>query len=175
MTQPAGQEWFDVVDPADQVVSKATRTEVHARGWLHRAVHIWLLNAEGHILIQLRSAAKDCHPRTWDSSASGHLDSGESYAAAADREIVEELGLPSPPPLQEIAYCTDTSQLDQEFVRVYLGHTNGPFLPLPEEIDEVRWTTPAELSAWMQREPHAFAPAFRHLWQRYHTLLAEAA
>jgi predicted NUDIX family NTP pyrophosphohydrolase len=36
---------------------------------------------------------KDCFPGAWDSSASGHFDSGEDYDACAVRELREELGL----------------------------------------------------------------------------------
>ena len=34
------EEWFDVVNARDEVVGRATRREVHARGLLHRAVHV---------------------------------------------------------------------------------------------------------------------------------------
>ena len=37
--------------------------------------------------------AKDTAPGRWDSSCSGHLDSGEDYAPAAVRELREEIGL----------------------------------------------------------------------------------
>ena len=36
---------------------------------------------------------KDAHPGVWDSSVSGHLDSGEGYLSAARREMVEEMGI----------------------------------------------------------------------------------
>ena len=36
---------------------------------------------------------KDTFPGAWDSSSSGHVDSGEDYDDCAVRELREELGL----------------------------------------------------------------------------------
>jgi 16S rRNA (adenine1518-N6/adenine1519-N6)-dimethyltransferase len=158
---------FDIVDEQDEVISSAPRSEVHRDGHLHRAAHIWLLNNKGEVLIQLRSAHKDKHPSTWDSSACGHVDSGEDYATAARRETCEELGLSESPELKEIAYCCDTEKLGQEFVRVYLGQAEGPFQPQISEVAQIRWIQPTELGFWMKREPAVFAPSFIHLWNQY--------
>ena len=38
---------------------------------------------------------KDSSPGLWDSSCSGHLDTGENYDSAAVRELSEELGVNS--------------------------------------------------------------------------------
>lgn len=165
------EDQFDIVDTADTVIGNAPRSVVHRDGHLHRAAHIWLLRRSGEILIQLRSAAKDRHPSVWDSSACGHVDSGEDYLTAARRECCEELGIDQPPALTEIAYCTDTRELDQEFVRVFSGICEGPFQPKTDEVDELKWLFPEGLSAWMKKEPAAFAPSFIHLWGQYKSLL----
>ncbi|NJK91879.1 MAG: NUDIX domain-containing protein [Blastochloris sp.] len=161
------EDIFDIVNTQDQVIGSAPRSVVHREGHLHRATHVWLYNTQGQLLIQLRAASKDKHPSVWDSSACGHVDSGEDYHRAARRETCEELGLHAAPELEEIAYCQDTAQLGQEFVRVYRGHHEGPFLPQPSEVTEVRWIDPAELSSWMQSQPESFAPSFIHLWMKY--------
>src|SRR5438477_9406801 len=92
MSQPA-EEWFDVVNDRDEVVGRPTRREVHARGLLHRAVHVLVFDANGRIFLQKRSMKKDMSPGLWDSSCSGHLDAGEDYDAAATRELGEEIGV----------------------------------------------------------------------------------
>jgi len=86
-------ELLDVVDENDNVVAVKTRGEIHARGLMHRAVHILLFNSSGELFLQKRSLAKDEQPGKWDSSAAGHVDSGEDYADCARREIGEELGI----------------------------------------------------------------------------------
>ena len=69
------------------------RSEVHRLGLLHRAVHVLVFNSRGEIFLQKRSMTKDREPGKWDSSSSGHVDSGEDYDACAVRELREEIGL----------------------------------------------------------------------------------
>src|ERR1700741_1106304 len=87
------EEIFDVVDQEDKVLFQAPRSVVHANHWLHRAVHIFVFNSRGELLIHRRSATKDEAPLKCTSSASGHLSAGEDYQTAAVRELEEELGL----------------------------------------------------------------------------------
>src|ERR1700683_2112391 len=96
------EEIFDIVNERDEVVGQNTRREVHARGLWHRAVHVLVFNARGEVFLQKRSLKKDIAAGKWDSSASGHLDSGEDYDACAVREVREELGLKVKLPLQKI-------------------------------------------------------------------------
>jgi predicted protein tyrosine phosphatase len=71
------EEIFDVVNERDEVVGQAPRSEVHRRKLNHRAVHVLVFNSRGELFLQKRSLKKDCFPGAWDSSASGHLDTGE--------------------------------------------------------------------------------------------------
>ena len=108
---------FDVVDEKDRVIAVARRAEVHARGLLHRAVHVLVCRSNGDIFLQQRSMEKDSHPGKWDSSASGHLDSGEEYGPAAVRELQEELGI-EPAHLHEVGALPASEATGQEFVRI---------------------------------------------------------
>src|SRR6516225_10627679 len=87
------EEIFDVVDKHDQVIGRKSRNEVHRLGLMHRAVHVLVFNNRGQIFLQKRSMKKDRQPGVWDSSASGHVDSGEDYDTTAVREVWEEIGL----------------------------------------------------------------------------------
>ena len=89
---PNPDELFVVVDAQDRVTGQAPRRQVHAEKWLHRAVHVLVHDDQGRIFLQLRSPSKDTFPNCWDSSCSGHVDSGEDYPIAARRELGEELG-----------------------------------------------------------------------------------
>src|SRR6476661_7514198 len=87
------EEIFDVVNEHDEVIGQERRSEVHRLGLQHRAVHVLVFNARGDVFLQKRSMKKDTFPGAWDSSASGHLDTGETYDACALRELREEIGL----------------------------------------------------------------------------------
>jgi hypothetical protein len=90
MPVSVSHELLDVVDENDNVITVKTRGEIHAQGLMHRAVHILVFNSDGELFLQKRSLSKDEQPGKWDSSAAGHLDSGEDYHDCARREIAEE-------------------------------------------------------------------------------------
>ncbi len=87
------QELFAVVDENDRVTGSAPRAQVHGNNLRHRAVHLFIFNRVGELLLQKRSRLKDRHPNVWDSSAAGHVGAGEEYDATAARELQEELGV----------------------------------------------------------------------------------
>lgn len=57
------------------------------------AVHVCIFNSKNQLLIQQRQPYKKGWPNMWDVSAAGSAVSGESSAQAAQRELMEELGL----------------------------------------------------------------------------------
>ena len=162
MTEPH-EEWFDVVNERDEVVGRATRREVHARGLLHRAVHVLVFDGAGRVFLQKRSMTKDMSPGLWDSSCSGHLDAGEDYEAAAVRELGEEIGVHGAAPARwfRIAACTETAQ---EFCWVYRLRHDGPFVLHPGEIERGEWVALEELARRMAARQEDFSPAFKLLW-----------
>ena len=87
------EEIFDVVNERDEVIDARPRSEVHRLGLRHRAIHVLVFNSHGETFLQKRSMTKDREPGKWDSSSSGHVDSGEDYDACAVRELREEIGL----------------------------------------------------------------------------------
>lgn len=161
--QQAG-EIFDVVDEQDQVTGTATRAEVHAQHLRHRAVHVLVFNKRGEVLLQQRSVLKDAHPGVWDSSVSGHLDAGEDYAAAAIREMAEEMGISESVPEEaaRLAACPETGW---EHVRVYQARYDGPVRFPSAEVQAVLWLPVAEVAAWLVAHPADFAPGFIACWQ----------
>ncbi|MGH8016771.1 MAG: NUDIX hydrolase [Opitutaceae bacterium] len=158
------EEWFDVVDEADRVAGRELRAEVHRRGLLHRAVHVWVFDDAGRIFLQKRSMAKDTWPGAWDSSASGHLDSGEDYDACAIRELREELGWTPEGALERLFRVDACRETGGEFVWVYRCAGAGPFVLHPEEIERGEWLTLAEVDTAIAHAPGAYALSFRHLW-----------
>lgn len=160
------EEIFEFVNDRDEVMGRAPRREVHQRGLKHRAVHVLVFNARGQLFLQKRSLKKDCFPGAWDSSASGHLDPGESYDACAVRELREELGLElahPPAPLFKLEACPETGQ---EFVWVYRCVAEGPFTLQAEEIERGGWFSPEEINRWLAERPTEFASGFVLIWQR---------
>jgi len=158
------EEIFDVCNERDEVIGQNTRSEVHRLGLMHRAVHVLVFNRRGEVFLQKRSMTKDTFPGAWDSSASGHLDTGEDYDACAVREVREELGIVMERPperLFKIAACAET---DQEHIWVYRHNCEGPFCLHPEEIEGGEWFTAAQIDEALRTRLHEFASAFVMVW-----------
>ena len=161
------EEIFDVVNDRDEVVGQATRAEVHARGLLHRAVHVLVFNACGEVFLQKRSMNKDRSPGLWDSSASGHLDAGEDYDRCAARELREELGLAVNPAPRRLFKLTAGPETDQEHLWVYRCESDGPIELNRDEIERGDWFAVAEVTRWTESEPDQFASAFQVVWAHF--------
>jgi 16S rRNA (adenine1518-N6/adenine1519-N6)-dimethyltransferase len=159
-----GSELFDVVDENDQVTGTATRAEVHEKGLLHRAVHVFAINRRGDLLLQKRSRLKDAHPGVWDSSVSGHLDAGEGYISAARREMGEEMGIEDEEP-QEVAKLPPSEATGWEHVQLYMVRWDGtPRFPC-SEVESVMWMSAEEIDEWSARRPEDFATGFLECWK----------
>lgn len=160
------EEIFDVVNERDEVIDRRPRSEVHARGLLHRAVHVLVFQARGEVFLQKRSMQKDRQPGVWDSSCSGHLDTGEDYDACAVRELREEIGLRLPHAPERLFKLDACEETDAEFVWVYRCEHDGPFTLHPDEIECGGWFAPAEVTRWMAERPQEFASALLLIWRQ---------
>jgi isopentenyl-diphosphate delta-isomerase type 1 len=160
------EEIFDVVDERDHIVGQERRSEVHRRNLRHRAVHVLVFNSKGELFLQKRSMAKDTFPGAWDSSASGHLCSGEDYDPCAVRELQEEIGLSlpnAPERLFKIEACEETGY---EHVWVYRCISDGPVALNADEVEEGGWFAPETITRWIAERPADFASAFRKIFHR---------
>lgn len=171
---PTDNDILDVVDHDNQVIGQATRREVHAQGLMHRSVHIFLINPDGHLYIQQRAADKDTFPNAHDSSAAGHVDAGEGYHEAAARELEEELGL-SPDQISHMMQVGELGASEEngwEHVRFYLARTEHEPIPDPAEVAHGAFYPLDRVEDLIASPECNFAPTFRILYFFYATQLA---
>ncbi len=161
------QEIYDVVDAEDRVIGQATRREIHAKGLLHRSVHILVFNPEGKLFLQKRSLEKDENPGYWDTSSAGHVDSGEDYLTSAHRELMEELGVSAS--LQEIMRFSASPETFWEHVRVYKCVTDQTIQINLDEISEGRFMTLKEIQNALNNNELQLTSTFRKIFARYPT------
>ena len=141
------QEYFDVLDEFGNKTGKTKlRSEVHRDGDWHKAVHIWIINDNGDILLQRRCATKDSNPNMLDVSSAGHLSAGDESLEGALRELKEELNLDvDKDELQFIKTLKKSSRytetfINNEFVDLYILRTNKKIEDMKyqkEEISEI--------------------------------------
>ena len=87
-------ELIDIYDENNTFLGiQKMKSEAHKDGLWHSAAHLWIYNAKGEILLQLRAKEKALYPDMWDISVAGHISAGEDPVTAALRESEEEIGL----------------------------------------------------------------------------------
>jgi isopentenyldiphosphate isomerase len=145
-------ELIDLVDEHDRVVGTATRTEMRAARLRHRCVAIVVRHPDGRVLVHRRSADKDLWPGRWDIAVGGVVGQGESYAAAAARELAEEVGITGVRP-RFVRHETYDDPDVSEQAALYEMTWDGPLRFVDGEVVEARWVTPDELAALVIREP----------------------
>jgi len=160
------EEIFDVVDQDDRVLFQSPRSVVHANHWLHRAVHIFVFNSRGELLIHRRSATKDEAPLKCTSSASGHLSAGEDYAMAATRELEEELGLKVDVEFLGI-FPAAGAATSFEHSGLYRAITDETPVFDPDEILSGEFRPLDEIQSLIDRNPDDFTACFRSLFHWY--------
>lgn len=161
----AQEEVYDVVDIHDNVTGQATRREIHAKDLLHRSVHIFVFNPEGHLFLQKRSLNKDENPGMWDTSSAGHVDSGEDYQTAAHRELMEELSISETLlPFMKIKASPETFW---EHVIAYTCTTQKSIQINPLEIQEGRFWSLNEIETALSLTPRQFTSTFKIIFLDY--------
>lgn len=141
-------EYFDVLNERGEKTGKVKlRSDVHRDGDWHAAVHIWILNSEGELLMQRRSPIKDTGANMWDISYGGHVQAGNTSFGEAFREGKEELGLDLLDKDLELIFTVtqngkNEAQTNREFNDVYLVRKDLDSEALvlqEEEVAEVRF------------------------------------
>lgn len=142
-----GKEYFDILDENGNKTGKTKlRSEVHRDGDWHKAVHIWIINDNGDVLLQRRCAIKDSNPNMLDISSAGHLSAGDDSLSGAIRELKEELNIDvKPEDLQFIKTLKRSSKytetfINNEFDDLYILRTNKKIEDMrfqEEEISEI--------------------------------------
>lgn len=81
-------EYLDIYDENGNHIGKEDRNIVHRDALWHKTVHAWLYDKNGNVYFQIRT-----EEGTLYTTASGHLQAGDTVEQAFAREIKEEIGL----------------------------------------------------------------------------------
>src|SRR5512136_1528088 len=128
-----GDEMLDLVDDADRIIGRAPRRRVRAENLLHRGVGILVFNTAGELYVHQRTETKDVFPGMYDMFVGGAVGSGESYDAAASREVGEELGIRGVTPEYLFTYRYE-GPLNRCITHVYRVVYDGPITLQVEEV-----------------------------------------
>ncbi len=158
-------EYFWLVDKADRVIGKETRENCHKNRLIHRSAYVFLINSSGELFIQQRSLSKDLYPGYYTGSATGHVDYGETYRQAAQRELNEELGIDVP--LRKIGKFRSFSPIEKEFSTLYVSFYDGKIRFDNKEVIQGLWMNPQLVKEEMESGKKLFASGFKAAFNKY--------
>jgi isopentenyl-diphosphate delta-isomerase len=154
------EELILLVDADDRVIGTGDKLETHRRGALHRAFSVIVWNSGGRLLLQKRAASKYHSGGLWTNACCGHPRPKENIGAAARRRLKEEMGFACKlSPLGTITYRAELDQgmVEHELVHVFRGLYDGAVTPHPNEAEDYRWLSLADVRADMASRPERYS------------------
>lgn len=155
-------ELWDIYDknriPTGKTMVRGTKFKPDA---YHIAVHVCIFNNDGKMLIQHRQPFKSGWSNMWDISVGGSAVSGETSQSAAEREVMEELGLKIA--LDGIRPSL-TVNFEHGFDDIYLVERKIDICTLKlqyEEVKEVKWASLDEIKSMI--DDGRFIPYYKSL------------
>ena len=121
------------------------RGEAIPDGAYHLVVHVCIFNSRGEMLIQQRQPFKSGWPDKWDITVGGSAVAGENSRAAAEREVLEEIGYPLHLTQGNLVL---TVPFDGGFDDIYLVEAEPELEKLKlqaEEVQRVKWASMQEI------------------------------
>ncbi len=172
------KEQLILVDTQDRQIGIQEKIEAHKRGQLHRAFSVYIVNASGQLMLQLRASSKYHCGGLWTNTACGHPRPDEPVKEAAQRRLREEMGI-------ETELCKgvefiyhvpfDNGLTEHEYLHVFIGRYEGIPVLNPEEADGWKWVDIKNLQKEIDADPDAYTYWMKMTLQKIQKqLLAQA-
>ncbi|WP_330173968.1 NUDIX domain-containing protein [Streptomyces sp. NBC_01498] len=158
-------ERVEHVDENDQVLGVVEREEAVRKRWPHRVAATFCRDPAGRILVVRRARTLARFPGYYDVTVGGAVDVGESYEAAAGRELAEELGVGAPVRFLFKFLCR--GGVSPYWLGAHEALVPTAVLPDPAVIDWWDWMTMADLLDVV--DEWGFTPGGREALHRYVT------
>lgn len=143
-------ELLDILDEQGNLTGKIEeRSVVHEKGLWHIHVGVWLMNEEGKLLFQKRSANKKRNPNKWTRTG-GHVDSGETSLIGIQREVEEEIGVKIPQDKFELIDIEkiESDKCNHHFTYSYFSYVNykiEDYTMQKEEVSDLKYISIEEM------------------------------
>lgn len=164
-----------LVDEKDNPVAIMEKMEAHKKGMLHRAISVFIVDSEWNWILQKRSHDKYHSRGLWTNTCCTHPDPGESNLDAANRRLMEEMGISCK--LEELFSFAYNEKLDNElteneFDHVFFGISdNDPWINR-SEVNDWKRISFDELHRDIQNNPDNYTFWFKTIYRNVHSHLA---
>lgn len=163
------EEKVILVDENDQETGTIEKIEAHRKALLHRAVSVFIFNSKNQLLLQKRANHKYHSPGLWTNTACTHPFPGEDTVAAAQRRLMQEMGLDaSLKKVFDFIYkaALDNELTEHEFDHVFIGVSDNMPKPNPDEVMDYKLIDPEVLLQDIRKNPHLYTYWFKMIVER---------
>ncbi len=167
-----------LVDENDTQVGLMEKQEAHVQGRLHRAVSVFIFNSAGKMLLQQRADTKYHSPSLWSNTCCSHPRPGETAHAAAQRRLVEEMGMKVR--LRKsfnFVYRAEFGNglVEYEFDHVFVGVSDKLPKPNPEEVGDYKYMNVEYLQEHIGESPSTYTPWLKICMDKWIETLTNSA
>ncbi len=158
-----------LVDENDMQTGVMEKMEAHRKAMLHRAVSVFIFNSKGEFLLQQRAACKYHSPLLWTNTACTHPMPGETVLEAANRRLMEEMGLQAD--LSQLFSFIYKEALDNELTEheldyVFVGISDEKPTCNLTEVNSYCYKTYTEILSEIEQQPEIYTVWFKKIVQR---------
>ncbi|MBW2991086.1 NUDIX domain-containing protein [Candidatus Woesearchaeota archaeon] len=136
-------ELIDIINEKDEVIGKSNINEVHEKGLLHRAIHIFIIDSQGRLFCRQRSLKKERYSGYWSTSVGAHVFSSQTYDQVAQDALKNTLGIKCD--LEMIGKARVHDEFENEISATYIGYSDKSMNFNPEQIKGGKFFTVSEI------------------------------
>ncbi|BAV94941.1 isopentenyl-diphosphate Delta-isomerase [Ichthyobacterium seriolicida] len=159
-----------LVDEKDNFLGTTGKGKAHKEGLLHRAFSIFIINSKGEIMLQKRAKTKYHSPLLWTNTCCSHQIYGETSLQAGRRRLMEEMNIDCE--LVQVFSFVYKADLDRgltehEFDHVLFGYFNGEPILNPDEVEDWKWISIAEIKRDIKINEMEFTPWLKIILDKF--------
>ena len=169
------EEHVILVNRLDEQIGTMPKMEAHEKAKLHRAFSVFVVNAEGEIMLQQRAATKYHSPLLWTNTCCSHQGEGETNIEAGKRRLLEEMGFVTE--LKEVFSFIYKASLENgltehEFDHVMIGSFNEDPTINIDEVSEWKWMKPSDIKKDILKNPNEYTVWFKIIFEKFYDYIS---
>ena len=158
------KEYVIYVDEQDRQIGTGEKLEAHQKGVLHRAISVFIFNANGELMLQKRAKTKYHSAGLWANTCCSHPRPGEDTAAAAKRRLMEEMGLAAD--LRHAGHLLykvefQNGLIEHEYDHMFIGESDAVPVLNPDEAEDWKWMSPEDVNEDIAIYPEKYSYWFK--------------
>ncbi|MDX1439820.1 MAG: isopentenyl-diphosphate Delta-isomerase, partial [Rubricoccaceae bacterium] len=163
MRSTTENELVVLVDTHGAPIGTMDKMKAHMEGTLHKAFSVFVLNSDGHFLLQKRAATKYHSGGLWSNTCCSHPRPHETAMESAHRRLAEEMGLAC-----DLSHSfsfiyraeLDNGLIEYEHDCVFVGYSDMMPTLNPVEASDWRYASADKILHEMKTIPEAFSAWF---------------